>query len=133
MKKLVALILYLVALLPLNAQEKEHSWVCAVEWTESMPEWVFVYDDIKRNSDGDFLVFIKWEFDNDDSKHKSAKQTWIISPDFSEVKIVKSVGYNADGKVVYSEDSPYGDWSYVMPDTYAEAIVGTAKEILLKR
>lgn len=111
---------------------KDFAWICAIEWTEKKPEWVFVYEDVKLQSDGCYRIFVKWEFPNDQKKSE-AKQTWLISSDFDKVKVVKSVGYDKGGDVVYSQNEPYGsDWNYVMPDTYSEAIVKTAKEILFK-
>lgn len=131
MKRLCSLTLALLTVLAVCA--KDFVWVCAIEWTEKKPEWVFVYEDVKLQNDGCYRIFVKWEFTNDPNKSE-AKQTWLISPDFGKVKVVKSVGYNKDGKVVYSEDVPYGeDWTYVMPETYSEAVVETTKEILQKR
>lgn len=131
MKRLFSLTLALLIVFAVCA--KDFAWVCAIEWTEKNPEWVFVYEDVKLQSDGCYRIFVKWVFP-DDLKKSEAKQTWLISPDFDKVKIVKSVGYSKDGKVVYSEDNPYGEiWKYVMPETYSEAVVETTKEILLKK
>ncbi len=131
MKRLISLALALAVSLAVCA--KDFAWICAIEWTEKKPEWVFVYEDVRLQDDGCYRIFIKWEFPND-SKKSMAKQTWLISSDFDKVKIVKSVGYSNDGKVVYSEDKPYGEnWTYVMPETYSEAVVETTKEILLKK
>lgn len=129
MKRLLCLTLVFVA--TLIACAKDFAWRCAIEWTEKKPEWIFVYEDIKQLSDGCFRIFTKWEFTDDPNK-SSAKQTWFISPDFDKVVVVKSVGYNKEDEIVYSEDYPYGmNWSYVMPDTYSEAVVNTVIEILL--
>lgn len=131
MKRLLSLILTLVVAFEIYS--KDFGWICAIEWTEKQPEWVFVYEDVKLQSDGCYRIFLKWEFPNDPSK-SMAMQTWLISPDFDKIAVVKSVGYNKDGKVEYSQDTPYRDnWEYVMPNTYSEAIVTTAKEILLKQ
>lgn len=131
MKRLFSLTLALAFALVIHA--KDFAWVCAIEWTEKKPEWVFVYEDVRLQNDGCYRIFVKWEFTNDPNKSK-AKQTWLISSDFDKVMVVKSVGYDKSGDVVYSQDEPYGsDWDYVMPNTYSEAIVDTAKEILLKK
>lgn len=131
MKRLYNVMLALLTVLAVCA--KDFVWVCAIEWTEKKPEWVFVYEDVKLQNDGCYRIFVKWEFTNDPNKSK-AKQMWLISPDFDKVMVVKSVGYDKNGDVVYSQDEPYGsDWDYVMPNTYSEAIVETAKEILLKK
>lgn len=111
---------------------RDLAWYCAIEYTEKKPEWVFVYEDIKIQRDGDYQVFVKWEFP-DDHKKGQAKQIWLFSPDFDQFYVVSSVGYDKESKVVYSEDNPNGGWKYVFPDTYAEAIVETTKEILLKQ
>lgn len=111
---------------------KDYAWCCAVEWTEEKPEWVYVYEDIRQQSDGTYRIFVKWDFSNDD-KHKMAKQVWLISPDFDMYKVISSVGYNSSGDAVFNEDTPYADWKYVLPDTYAESIIDTAKDVLLKK
>ncbi len=131
MRRLFSLTLALIIAIAVYA--KDFAWVCAIEWTEKNPEWVFVYEDVKMQSDGCYRVFVKWEFPND-TKKSEAKQTWLISSDFDKIQIVKSVGYNKDGEAVYSQDYPYGcGWDYVMPDTYSESIVETTKQILLKK
>lgn len=114
------------------AHAKDFAWLCAVEYTEKRPEWVFVYEDIKIQNGGDYRVFVKWDFP-DDPKKGHAKQVWLLSSDFDQFYVVSSAGYDKEGKVVYSEDNPNGGWKYVLPDTYAEAIVETVKEILLKQ
>ncbi len=131
MKRAIGLILFLLVSVALYA--KDYAWVCAVEWSEKKPECVFVYEDIKHHSDGTYRVYVKWEFDNNDPKMHSAKQVWLLSPDFDQTYILSSVGYNDKGEVVYSEDDPYGEWKYVLPDTYAEAVVETTKGILLTK
>ena len=131
MKRIIGLILFVVSMIPIYA--KDYAWFCAIEWSEKKPEWVFVYEDIKHQSDGKYRVFVKWEFDNNDPQKHSAKQVWLISPDFDQTYILSSVGYNDKGEVVYKEDDPYGEWFYVLPDSYAEAVVETTKEILLKK
>ena len=130
MKRLLFLLVTFTALLPVHAEKP--AWVCAIEWSEEKPEWVFVYEDVKLQADGCYRIFIKWEF-TDDPEKSMAKQTWLISPDFDMVKVVKSVGYGKDGKVAYSDDEPYGEWSYVLPETFAEGVDNTTKEILLTR
>lgn len=116
------------------ANAKDFAWVCAIERSEKKPEWVFVYEDIKLQSDGTYRVFVKWEFDNNDPKMHSAKQVWLLSPDFDKTHVVSSVGYNDKGEVVYTENNPYGAaWKYVLPDTNAEAVVETVKELLLSK
>lgn len=125
----IALILF-----PLSAINAKHfAWICAVEQTDNNPDWIFVYEDVKQLQDGCYRVFIKWEFTEEPDK-SMATQAWLISSDFDKIQIVKSTGYDKQGKLVYSEDYPYGEkWSYVMPDTYCESIVETAKGILLKK
>lgn len=130
MKKLLLSLILLAATFAASA--KDFSWYCAVEWTEEKPEWVFVYEDIKQENDGNYRIFVKWEFPNED-KRKKAKQVWIITPNFDKFKVISSVGYNSSGDVVFTEDTPYADWKYVLPDTYAESVVETTKDILLKQ
>lgn len=126
MKKLL---LTLFLLLPLTMLAKDFAWFCAVEWTEKKPEWVFVYEDVKLQNNGTYRVFVEWDFP--DTK-KKAKQVWIISADFDRILIVSSTGYGKDGNSEYHQEYPYGkEWTYVMPETYAEAVVETTKEILL--
>lgn len=128
-RTIVAIILFFASL---TCMAKEYAWVCAIEWTEKRPEWIFVYENIKEQTDG-YIIFVKWEFP-DDAKKSMAKQTWLVSRDFSKTKVVKSVGYDKQGKIAYSEDEPYGPkWNYVMPETISEAIVETARGILLKK
>lgn len=126
------LLLLLVAFfLPLALSAKEFAWFCAVEWTEKKPEWVFVNENVRLQNDGTYRIFVKWEFA--DTK-KIAKQVWLISADFDKTIVVSSVGYDKDDKVEYREEYPYGeDWSYVLPETYAEAVIETTKEILIKK
>lgn len=116
-----------IFILPIYANE--YSWQCAVEWTEENPEWVFVYEDIKINQDGNYRIFVKWDFPGK-SEISQAKQTWLIAPDFDQVLIVSNVGFNQSGEIIYSENYPYGDWKYVLPDSYAASIIKTMKEIL---
>lgn len=103
---------------------------CAVECTEKQHEWVFVYEDIKLQNDGNYRIFVKWDYPDE---KETAKQVWLISAAFDKIIVVSTVGYNSNGEAVYRQDYPYGsEWSYVLPDTYAEAIIETTKEILLK-
>lgn len=131
MARVIGFILFLTISFAIHASD--HAWVCAIEWSEKKPEWVFVYEDIKLQSDGTYRVYVKWEFDNNDPNKHSAKQVWLLSPDFDQTYVLSSVGYNDKGQVTFSDDDPYGEWFYVLPDTYAEAVVETAKEILLKK
>lgn len=131
MKRLLILILLLSFTISIYA--KEFAWCCAVEYTKEHPEWVFVYEDVKLLQDGNYRVFVKWEFPDDATK-SHAKQTWIITPDFDRMCIVESAGYDNKGKNTYFQKYPYGsDWNYILPDTYAESIINTTKQILLKR
>lgn len=131
MKSTLTALLLLISTPVVHA--KDFAWICAIEWSEKKPEWVFVYEDIKLQSDGTYRLYVKWEFDNNDPEQHTSKQVWLLSPDFDQTYILSSVGYNDKGEVVYKEEDPYGEWSYVLPDTYAEAVVETAKEILLKK
>lgn len=128
MKKIFLTILLL---LPLTMMAKDFAWFCAVEWTEKKPEWVFVYEDVKLQADGTYRIFVKWDFP--DTK-KKAKQVWLISADFDRILIVSSTGYDKEGKSEYHQDYPYGrEWTYVLPETYAESVIETTKEILMKK
>lgn len=129
MRKL--LLVFVAILLSLGVTAKEFAWYCAVEWTEKKPEWVFVNEDVRLQNDGTYRIFVKWEFPE---TKKKAKQVWLISADFDKTIIVSSVGYDKDGNSEYHQDYPYGrEWSYIIPETYAEAVVETTKEILLKK
>lgn len=131
MKRIINIVLFFAV--TISAFAKGFAWVCAIEWTEKNPEWVFVYEDVKLLQNGCYRIYVKWEFTEDPAKSK-AKQTWIVSPDFDRVVITQSVGYNKEGEVVYSQNYPYcEEWSYVLPETYSEAVVKTVKEILLKK
>lgn len=123
MKKVLLIVF---GLFPLLSWAK--TWVCAVEYTDTDPTWVFVNDDIAKDNDGNLRIFLKWEFPNDEKK-SSAKQGWLIAPSYDKIRVVQSVGYDKSGNVVYT-DNHYHDWQYVLPATYAEAIVETTKEIL---
>lgn len=126
-------IIFAMFLCVLMMHAKSFAWVCAIEWTEKDPSWVFVYEDVKLLQDGTYRVFVKHDFPNE-KKMKKAKQTWLISSDFDRIKILNNVMYEADGKLLDSQEYPYGyDWEFVMPETTAECIVITAKEILLKK
>lgn len=127
MKRLIVILLSLLPVVTAIAA-KDYSWVCAVEWTEEQPEWVFVYEDIKRNNDGTYRAFIQWEFTNDPSK-AYAIQTWLISSDFDQIRVMGTVGYDKQNNVAYTDSTPQ-NWKYVLPETYAEAIVQTIREIL---
>lgn len=129
MRRILSLLILIITLLISHAQER--SWICAIEWTENQPEWVFVYEDVKLNSDGTYRAFVKWEFE-DDPKRACAKQTWLISPDFDQIRVLGTVGYDKHNNVVYNESTPQ-DWRFVLPETYAEGIVKTVREILLKQ
>lgn len=59
MKRLLFLLVTFTALLPVHAEKP--AWVCAIEWSEEKPEWVFVYEDVKLQADGCYRIFIKWE------------------------------------------------------------------------
>ncbi len=124
--------LVLVAIfLPLGMSAKEFAWFCAVEWTEEKPEWVFVNEDVRHNADGTYRIFVKWEFPE---TKKKAMQVLLISADFDKTIVVSSVGYDKDGNSEYSQDYPYGrEWMYVLPGSYAKAIIETTKEILMKK
>lgn len=50
MKRLLFLLVTFTALLPVHAEKP--AWVCAIEWSEEKPEWVFVYEDVKLQADG---------------------------------------------------------------------------------
>ncbi|WP_286335313.1 hypothetical protein [Bacteroides caecimuris] len=126
MKKLL---LILLTSLPMIVSAKEFSWVCAIEWTEDNPEWLFVYEDIKTQTDGNYRIFVKWEFPNETDDKAEAKQVWLISPDFERIRVMSSVGYNRKGKIVYTDNIPQ-DWKFILPDTYVESIVETTKGIL---
>lgn len=128
MKKLLLLIVLLI--LSYSLEAKDFAWLCAVEWTKEKPEWVFVYEDVKLQNDGTYRIFVKWDFP--DTK-KKAKQVWIVSADFDRILIVSSTGYDKDGKSEYHQEFPYGrEWTYVLPETYAESVIETTKEILLR-
>lgn len=131
MKRLLILLLFISFTISIYA--KEFAWYCAVEYTKENPEWVFVYEDVKLLQDGNYRVYVKWEFPDDPTK-SNAKQTWIVTSDFDRMCVVESVGYDNEGNIAYFEKCPYGsDWEYILPDTYAESIVNTTKQILLKR
>lgn len=121
---------FVLCLMSFCAMAKDFAWFCAVEWTEKKPEWVFVYEDVKVQNDGTYRIFVKWDFPE---TKKIAKQVWLISSDFDKILIVSSVGYDRNGNSEYHQDYPYGrDWTYVLPETYAESVVETTKEILLR-
>lgn len=122
------LILLIAFVYGVTAYAREYAWLCAIERTDENHNWVFVSEDLKLQNDGNYRVFVKWEFTDDPNKSR-AMQVWLISPDLTMIKVVRSVGYDREGRVAYTNNEPE-DWDYVMPNTYAEAVIEVAGYIL---
>lgn len=109
-----------------SAEPKDFAWVCVVE---EEGEWLFVYEDIRKQTDGVYRIFVKWEYTNDpDISH--ATQTWLVSPDFDQICVLSTVGYNRQGEIAYTNYEPDEQWHYVMPETYAKSVVETAQGLI---
>ena len=137
MKHIIGFILMLSC--TLSSYANDFAWICA-DHAEDYSWWCFVYEDIQTPSTnyGYFKIWIKWDYATKsaqaefDTDARISKQLYEISNDFKEYRILQVIDYDNENKVI-GECSIPSKWGYFVPETIGEAIVETAKEILLNK